>query len=149
MADFFVLMNPTGNPGLSSAVQEALARRSGGSPTPQLSQVSPDARMANPGVPPPMASSQMTATSNPPAQNPTQSQKYSPQNQDDLIVMALIEHLKGSTQLQKEKMKLGQGQLPSTPQTPPQPQGATPESYLSAPSTAVMNQQANPLGGGF
>ena len=85
-------MNPTTNPGMSPAVTEALQRRSGSS-TPQLSQTSPDARMQS-QVPQPMPQGEMTSTSNPPAQTgaPAPSQKYEPQNQEDLVVMALIEH---------------------------------------------------------
>lgn len=91
------------NPGLSPEVQAALQRRMGQS-TPQLNQVSSGAQMAN-MVPEAMPESQMTATSMPPAQSATPSQKYQPQNQDDMIIQALIEHLKSSGQLKKEQLK--------------------------------------------
>ena len=95
------------NPATSSpAVMQALQRRTG---APQLTQVSPQAPMQN-TVPQPMNPSEMTATSNPPAMTSTPSQKFEPQNQDDMIVMALIEHLKNSTKLKKEEMQLSQPQ---------------------------------------
>lgn len=90
------------NPGLTPAVQQALQRRAG---APQLSQVSPQAPMQN-TVPQPMNPSEMTATSNPPASTSAPSQKFEPQNQDDMIVMALIEHLKNNTKLKKQEMEL-------------------------------------------
>ncbi len=128
-------------------VTEAVNRRAGGAPTPQLSQVSGDARMASGGVPPEMPMSQMTSTSNPQAASPTQSQKYQPQNQQDMIVAALVEQLKSTNSLEKEKMKLSAGQMSQTPQMAPetpvgQSQAPTPESYLTTPQMATSQMQS-------
>jgi len=144
----------SGNPGLSPEVQQALQRRQGGAPTPQLNQVSVGAAQGG-QMPPPMAQSGMTQTSTPPAPSQSGSQKYQPQNQQDMIVAALVEQLKSTNQLEKEKLKMSSGQVQS-PQSPASTggasggTGATPESYLQAPSIPVSQMQGgSPFGGGF
>lgn len=141
MCGFFlsIFNNIMDNPGLSGAVQEALQRRSG-APTPMLSQVSPGAPMQQ-DVPPPINMSDLTATSAPPAPTAAPSQKYEPQTQEDLIIMALIEQLKNSGRLKKEELKLAQGQVqaPQVSQSAPQ---STEPAFMQAPSMAVSSQQS-------
>lgn len=143
-----------GNPGLSPAVQAALARRNTGGPVPQLAQVSPSMPMASGTPPSPIPQSAMTKSSAMPSQPKAPSQKYQPQNQSDMITQALVEQLKSNNALDKEKLKVatgGQAFAPSTPQvpqfnqTPPQNSG----NVFGAPSMAVSQQQGgNPLNAG-
>jgi len=100
---------------MSPAVQEALQRRSA-APA-QLSQVSGDARMQG-EVPQPLPQSAMTASSNPPAPSQAPSQKFEPKDKDDLVIMALIEHLKSSDKMKKEELTLQQGAAQGVPQLP-------------------------------
>jgi len=112
-------MNPqmsSGNPAMSQAVQEALARRgmaTGGAP--QLNQVSPDAAMQNPVAQPQapsdmgMGGGGMTGGGGMPQQGMTQGQpkpKFEPTNQEDFIISTLSEQLKRSHDLKKEQMKM-------------------------------------------
>ena len=146
MGGFFCIMD---NAGLSSEVQQALQRRSG-APTPQLGQVSPDARMQNPVAPPSMTSSSMQSTSNPPAAQESQSEKFIPKTQEDLIIQALISQLKSSGSLKKEILKMSEGGTPPTPPMPNLAQTPPTDSFLGAPSMAVSDMQGGyPLSGGI
>lgn len=104
------------------AVQAALSRRGLGTPGGQgaLTQVSPDAPMANP-VPQPMNPSDMTQASAPsgtPA--PTTPPKFEPQDRTDLITVALIEQMKNDNKLVKEQTKMAKAAPQPTPQPTPQ-----------------------------
>lgn len=120
------------NPGTSPAVSAALARRNTGGPVPQLQQVSPQTPMASGQVPSPMPQSAMTKSSAMPAQPKAPSQKFQPNNQQDMLVMALTEQMKTNSKLESEKLKAAQGQsiqpsIPQVPQfnqTPPQNTGS-------------------------
>lgn len=120
------------NPGMSPAVQAALQRRMTGGPVPQLQQTSPSMPMASGTPPSPMPMSAMDKKSSIPVQPKQPSQKYQPQNQSDQIVMALTEQLKNNNQLERQKLKVAQGQsiqppvpqVPSFNQAPPQNAGA-------------------------
>lgn len=133
------------NPGLSPAVQAAISRRASGAPVPQLSQVSGQTPMASGQPPQPMPQSAMDKKSSVPTQPKTPSQKYQPQNQSDQIVMALTEQLKNNNQLDKQKLKVAQGQsiqppAPATPSfnsAPPQNTG----NVFGAPSMPVSSMQ--------
>lgn len=119
------------NPGQSPAVSAALARRNTGGPVPQLQQVSPSAPMASGQVPSPMPQSAMTKSSAVPTTPKAPSQKYQPTDQASMIAMALTEQMKSLTSLEKEKLKVQQGQsiqpaapqVPQFNQTPPQDSG--------------------------
>lgn len=87
------------NPGLSPAVQEAIQRRQQGNPQPALNQVSPQAAMAQP-MPQPATDSSLNKSSAP--QSMPQ-EKWTPTNQDDAIVAALIEKMKNNDKLRKEQ----------------------------------------------
>jgi len=144
------------NPGLSPAVQAAIGRRSGGSPVPQLQQVSPQAPMASGAVPQPMPTSAMDKKSTVPTTPKTTAQKYVPQNQSDMITSALVEQLKSNNQLEKQKLKVQQGASiqPATPQAPQMPMNQAPAQNMgqgvfgapSSPASSPMNQQGNPFG---
>jgi len=142
------------NPGLSPAVQAALARRNMGAPIPQLQQVSPSMPMASGTPPSPIPQSAMNKSSAMPSQPKAPSQKYQPQNQSDMITQALVEQLKNNNKLEQQKLKVAQGQSiqPPTPQvpqfnqTPPQNSGNV---FGSTTSTATSNMQGgNPLSAG-
>lgn len=125
------------NPSMSPEIQQAMARRQMGAPSPQLNQVSPDAAMQN-SVPQPMNPSAMIASSAPPA--PAGKPSYTPQNQDDMIVSALIEQLGNSHKLKKEQMKMSSGQM-SAPQPPPTPTQPMGDSFGQAPSMPTSQMQ--------
>lgn len=139
----------------SIAVQNAINRRAGGGQqAPQLASVAPGTAMASGSLPTPMPASAMTKSSAMPSTPKAPSQKFQPQNQSDQIVMALTEQLKGNNALDKEKLKVAQGQSiqpppPATPsynQAPPQNTG---QGVFGAPSmpTSAM-QGGNPLSSG-
>lgn len=140
---------------MTPAVRAALARRGMGAPAPQLQQVTPNAPTPNaPVAPNPIPQSAMTKSSAMPTQPQQPSQKYQPQNQSDQIVLALTEQLKNNNQLEREKLKVAQGQsiqppVPQVPQfnqTPPQNSGS---GIFGAPSMATSNMQGgNPLSSG-
>jgi len=110
------------NPGLSPAVQQAMQRRSG---SPALSQVSPQAPMANP-VPEPANPSSLNQTSAPPSEQAPKLPKFEPQNRKDLIVTALVEQLENENKLEKEQMKMAQQPAPEpAPMQAPVGGGAT------------------------
>lgn len=133
---------------MSPAVRAALARRSQGSPTPALQQITPNAQAVNsPVAPNPIPQSSMDKSSTIPTQPKQPSQKYEAQNQSDMIVQALTEQLKGNNQLEKEKLKVAQGAsiqppapaVPSFNQTPPQNAG---NGVFGSPATSSpLNQQ--------
>ncbi len=128
------------NPSQSPEVAQAMARRQMGSPTPQLNQVSPDAAMQS-AVPPPMNQSSMTGNSAPNAPTGGAPKGYTPQNQEDMIVSALIEQMKSHGKLKKEQMKIDSGQMapPQAPQMPPTPpQGG---GFGQAPSMPTSQMQ--------
>jgi hypothetical protein len=143
------------NPGQSPAVAAALARRNTGGPVPQLQQVSPSMPMASGTPPSPIPQSAMDKSSAIPTTPKAPSQKYQPQNQSDMITQALIEQLKGNNQLEKEKLKVAQGQSiqPPTPQVPsfnqasPQNAGSGVFGAPASMSTSQM-QGGNPLSSG-
>lgn len=132
------------NPGLTPAVQMALQRRGGG--TPQLNQVSPQAPMQN-AVPQPMNSSEMTASSNPELQTKRPSDKYQPKNRGDIAIMALAEYLKNDQQIQKEALKLKQGQInvPTPQPSTPKPQGINFTGSSSVANTQKQDMMKTPL----
>lgn len=142
------------NPGLSPAVQAALARRNMGAPIPQLSQVSGQVPMASGQTPQPMPQSAMTKSSTIPNQPKAPSQKFQPTNQQDMLVMSLIEQMKNNNKLEAQKLKVAQGQSiqPPTPQvpqfnqTPPQNSG----NVFGSPTTMATSsmQGGNPLSSG-
>lgn len=141
------------NPGMSPAVQAALARRNTGGPVPQLQQVSPSMPMASGTPPSPIPQSAMTKSSAMPAQPKQPSQKFQPQNQQDMLVMSLIEQMKNNSKLEQQKLKVASGQsvqppapqVPQFNQTPPQNSG----NVFGAPSMAVSSMQGgNPLSAG-
>ena len=143
------------NPGMSPAVQAALARRNTGGPVPQLQQTSPSMPMASGTPPSPIPQSAMTKSSGVPKPPKTGSLSYAPQNQSDQIVSALIETLKGNKALDKEKLKMAQGIQPPQPQAPqlsmnqPPPANMGSGVFGSPTTTAVANQQGNnPLSAG-
>ncbi len=109
-----------GNPAMSPEVQQAMQRRQMGGSTPQLQQQSPQA----PGqevMPPANPSSLGQPGPNTPS---APSQKYEPQNQEDVIVQALIEQLKTTQKLKKETMTMGMGgDQPRTPAPSAPPMG--------------------------
>lgn len=121
---------------MSQAVQQAMARRGMGGQTPQLSQVSEQAPMQNP-VPQPEPASAANKQSAPQVSAPQQS--YKPQNQQDMIVNALIEQLKNTNKLETEKMKMSQAQ-PSM--------GAVPVAQTQQPIPAAQAAPQMPMGGG-
>lgn len=133
------------NPGLSPAVQAALSRRQGGGQPGQmqqgqgaLTQASPQAPMQAP-TPQPPTTPQGQAPNAPQAKAPA----YQPQNQEDMIVQALIEQLKNSGKMKKDQMKIDQpsmGTLPVAQTTPQQP--SMPAQMPPAP------QGMPPMGGG-
>lgn len=143
------------NPGMSPAVQAALNRRATGGPVPQLQQVSPSMPMASGTPPSPIPQSAMDKTSKIPTQPKQPSQKYQPQNQSDQIVMALTEQLKNNNSLEKEKLKVAQGQsiqspapqVPSFNQAPPQNAGS---GVFGSPTSIPVSgmQGSNPLSSG-
>jgi len=96
------------NPAMTPEVQEAIQRRAGGAPTPQLAQTSAQAPMQGDPAMSPMPMSQMTASSTPPAGVPAT--KFEPKDKTDLVLMALTEFLKNDHKLQKQQMEMGQGQ---------------------------------------
>lgn len=118
------------NPAMSPAITEAYKRREQGNPQPIMNQTSSQAPMANP-VPGPMPISDMTQASSPPDTKPVSQPKFQPQNQNDLIVMALTEQLKNNNKLEKQ-----QSQIPAQPA----PQGGG--------MTKIPNHMM-PMGGGF
>lgn len=122
------------NPGMSPAVQQAMQRRGIGASAPQLSQVSAQAPMQNP-LPQPSNPSDASKSSSIPAAAP---QKWQPQNQQDFVVSALVEQLKNTNSLEKEKLKMAQ--------QPPIPQ----PSIGALPTAQTAPSQASPLpmGGG-
>lgn len=101
------------NPGLSPAVQQALARRGMGQPTAALDQTSPGAAMANPAPPP--AASQPSA---PQMAAPAPAPKFTAANQDDAIVLALIEKMQNNDKLKKEQSKMGSAPQVGDPNAP-------------------------------
>ncbi len=142
------------NPGMSPAVSAALARRNTGGAVPQLQQVSPSMPMASGTPPSPIPQSAMTKSSAMPSQPKAPSQKFEPQNQQDMLVMALTEQMKNNTKLEQQKLKVAQGQSiqPAIPQVPqfnsPPPQNSG--NVFGSPTTmATSNMQAgNPLSAG-
>lgn len=141
---------------MSPAVRAALARRSQGSPTPALQQITPNAQAVNsPVAPNPLPQSAMDKSSAVPTTPKQPSQKYQPQNQSDQIVGALVEQLKGNNQLEREKLKVAQGAsiqpptpaVPSFNQAPPQNAGnGVFGSPMSQPVSSM--QGGNPLSSG-
>jgi hypothetical protein len=152
---------PTANPAMNPAVQQALARRGIGSAAQgqgALTQVSPGAAMANP-VPQPMNPSEMTQASAPqggPTPTAPQMPKFQPQDRTDLITLALIEKMKNDGKMAKEQTKMGATPAPAPSEAPaapstdmstPLPMGGgsatTFTSNWSQPSQSVSQQQSN------
>lgn len=104
------------NPGMSRQVQQALGRRQDAG---ALNQMSPQAAQANP-VPAPAPQSSLNKASAPADRPPQQTQKYQAQNQEDLIVEALIEQLNNIQEERKDRAKMP----PMPPQGQPTPQVA-------------------------
>jgi len=107
------------NPGLEPEVQQAIQRRQG--PQPALNQVSQGASNA-PKMPPPTTPSQISPA--PQASQPQQAQapakpKYEAQNQDDLIVMALIEKMKTNDKMKKEQITMSAQPAPQAGNSKP------------------------------
>lgn len=134
------------NPGMTPEVLDAIRRRS---QTPQIQQVSPQARVANPVPPPPQDLNK--ASSPPNAPQP----KFQPQTQDDLIVMALTEKLKNNDKLKKEETKM---QIPQTPS--PQAMGGggmhtmpggsmMPDNMMGSQPMPRTSMQSDYMGGGY
>lgn len=90
------------NPGMSQAVLEAIQRRSQSG---QLNQTSPEARMAN-QAPQPVAPSQVGDKTITSGQAPKP--KFSPSNQEEAIVSALIEQLSNVNKAKKEAASVPQ-----------------------------------------
>jgi hypothetical protein len=141
---------------MSPAVRAALERRNAGSPTPALQQITPNAQAVNsPVAPNPIPQSAMTKSSAMPTTPKAPSQKYQPTDQASMIAMALTEQLKSLTSLEKEKLKVAQGQSiqPPTPQVPsfnqasPQNAGSGIFGAPASMSTSQM-QGGNPLSAG-
>jgi len=133
MVDFLYLKEimQQANPGLSPAVQEAISRRGGtGGQSPQMNQVSPDARTPNVVSQPTNPSDIQTA-----GVPSTPKQEFQPTTQDDLIILTLTEQLGRNNKLEKEKMKMSTE--PTTPQTPPQGDALAPN------PSSPMQQQGN------
>jgi len=111
------------NPALSPAVMQALRRRGIGSDSPTITQVSPDARVPNP-IPQPTNPSAMPTQDMPAAGSIPSAPKFSPQSQDDMIVMALIEKMKNNGKAAQEPIApMGGGmQAPQMSKSPKQMQ---------------------------
>lgn len=92
------------NPGLSPEVQEAMKRRQQGSGSPQLGQVSPQARMSG-DMAQPSPMSELTKASAPPAKQP----KFEPQDRKDIILQALIDQLDIENKSQEQQGMGGGG----------------------------------------
>jgi len=99
---------------------QALQRRGAGAGAGQLSQVSPQAPMANP-VPQPANPSSLNKASAPPTEQAPKMPKFEPQNRKDLIVSALVEQLKNENKLDKETADMGAQPVPQA--QPAMPQG--------------------------
>jgi hypothetical protein len=106
------------NPGTSRAVQQALQRRQNAG---ALNQMSPQAAQPNP-VPVPATQSSLNKASAPSDRPPQQTQKFQAQNQEDLIIEALVEQLNNIQEAKKDKAKMTQGQPALQSQPVPQEQ---------------------------
>src|SRR5258708_39719221 len=103
-----------GNPGLSSNVQDALARRgttpeAGQAGAGSLTQTSPAAAMANPS-PQSVPFSQMGHDSARSTPQMAPGQKFTPATKEDAIIAALIEKTKNHDKLQMEQ-KIGRAHV--------------------------------------
>lgn len=134
----------------SEAVQNAINRRGGGAPTPQLASVSPGMPMPSGALPNPIPQSAMDKSSAMPSQPKAPSQKFQPSNQQDMLVMALTEQMKSNSKLESEKLKTinGQSTQPPIPQVPqfnsPAPQDAG--NVFGSPSTmSTGSMQGSPF----
>lgn len=141
--DFLLTKMPAGigysNPAQDPAVMQALRRRGIGADAPQLSQVSSGAPMQNP-VPQPMNPSDLQGSSTPPAQPNAPSQKYQPTDKEGMVLSALAEFLKNNQNLEKEKLKLVQGRVPSPASALPSIPSSEGLGFASEP-VATANQQ--------
>lgn len=132
------------NPGMSPEVQQAIQRRQGSQPT--LNQRSPQAAQISP-VPAPQDPSKASSPQD--AKPP----KYEAQNQDDLIVMALIEKTKNNDKFKKEQLEMNKQPAPQKPSSPPQaptpPMGGGGFSLSPGFSMSPMNKQSDYQGGRY